>query len=110
MDCPQDEIWRNKLTDNYKGGRVDLSKKKNFKPTFKYTYDTLIPNLIKKNKTIFSLKKAEIEGDDIIALCVKYIRIKHPKLKVYLISGDHDFYQLGYDDFFHLHSRNTKNC
>ena len=100
LDCPQNKIWRNELTDNYKGGRVDLSKKNNFKPTFKYTYDHLIPNLVKNNKKIFSLNKSKIEADDIIALCVKYIRIKHPELKVYLISGDQDFYQLGYKNLY----------
>lgn len=100
MDCPQSEIWRNELTDDYKGGRVDLSKKHNFKPTFKYTYETLIPHLVKNNKHIFSMKKSKIEGDDIIALCVKYIRIKNPNLKVYLISGDQDFYQLGYQNLY----------
>jgi len=46
------------------------------------------------------MKKSKIEGDDIIALCVKYIRLKQPNLKVYLISGDQDFYQLGYSNLY----------
>ena len=28
MDCPQADIWRNDISDDYKGNRVDLSKKK----------------------------------------------------------------------------------
>jgi len=102
LDCPQCEIWRNDHHDDYKGGRVDLSQKNNFKPTFKYTYETLIPNLVKENENIFSIKIKEIEADDIMALCVKYIKIKHKKLHTYLISGDQDFYQLGYDNLTFL--------
>ena len=100
MDCPQSKIWRNKHKKDYKGGRVDLSEKANFKPTFEYTYSTLIPSLVNNNNHIFSMKRPKIEGDDIIALCTKYIRIKHPKLKVYLVSGDQDFYQLGYPNLY----------
>ena len=47
MDCPQADIWRNAITDSYKGNRIDLSQKNNFRPVFKYTYDILIPDLIK---------------------------------------------------------------
>jgi len=100
MDCPQAKIWRNKYKEDYKGGRVDLSEKTNFKPTFKYTYSELIPELVKNNNHIFSIKQANIEGDDIIALSTKYIRKKYPELKVYLISGDQDFYQLGYSNLY----------
>lgn len=100
MDCPQSKIWRNKYKKDYKGGRVDLSEKANFKPTFKYTYSKLIPSLVNNNNHIFSIKRSKIEGDDIIALCTKYIRIKHPKLNVYLVSGDQDFYQLGYPNLY----------
>lgn len=100
MDCPQSNIWRNKYKKDYKGGRIDLSEKANFKPTFEYTYKFLIPNLVKNNKHIFSMKQDKIEADDVIALCTKYIRKKHPNLKIYLVSGDQDFYQLGYPNLF----------
>lgn len=100
IDCPQCKIWRNKYMKEYKGGRVDLSEKHNFKPLFKYTYETHIPELIRNNENIFSIKKNHIEADDVIALCTKYIKKKHPSKKIYLISGDQDFYQLGYPNLY----------
>ena len=100
LDAPQESLWRNNLMECYKGERVDLSKKNNFKPTFKLTYDQLIPDLVKNNKNIFCIKKSKMEADDIIALCTKYIRIKHPNHKVYLVSGDQDFLQLGYNNLY----------
>lgn len=100
LDCPQSSIWRNAHKKDYKGGRADLSLKHDYKNVFKYTYNTLIPNLIKNNGNIFLIKKNNIEADDIIALCTKYIRFKHPNKKVYLVSGDQDFYQLGYPNLY----------
>lgn len=100
LDCKQINIWRNKYKDDYKGGRQDLSEKYNFKNVFKKTYEEHIPSLVKNNGNIFSIKKNKIEADDIIALCTKYIRHKHPNKKIYLISGDQDFYQLGYDNLY----------
>ena len=100
LDCKQENIWRNKYKDDYKGGRQDLSLKYNFKNVFKKTYENHIPKLVKENKNIFLLKKNHIEADDIIALCTRYIRHKHPEKKIYLISGDQDFYQLGYNNLY----------
>ena len=102
LDAPQNTLWRNKLSKEYKGNRVDLSLKHNFKPTFKYTYEKLIPGLVKDNRNIFSIKYKELEADDIIALCSRYIRKKLPNKTVYLISGDQDFYQLGYKKLFFI--------
>lgn len=100
LDCKQDNIWRNKYKDDYKGGRQDLSLKYNFKKVFKKTYENYIPKLVKENGNIFLIKKNHIEADDIIALCTRYIRHKHPEKYIYLISGDQDFYQLGYDNLY----------
>ena len=39
MDTPKEQVWRTQLKDDYKGEREDLSKKNDFKPTFKlYQY------------------------------------------------------------------------
>lgn len=100
LDAPQESLWRNDLMECYKGERVDLTKKNNFKPTFTFTYKKLIPDLIKNNKNIFMMKYAKMEADDIIALCTRYIRKKHTNKTVYLVSGDNDFLQLGYDNLF----------
>ena len=100
LDSPQDTLWRTELYSCYKGDRTDLSLKNNFKPTFKITYDTIIPNLTKEFTNIFTIKKHKIEADDIIALLVRYIKHKHPSKYIYLISGDNDFLQLGYDKLY----------
>lgn len=100
QDAKQSSLWRNSLMDDYKGNRPDLSLKANMKPTFKYTYETLIPGLVKKNDHIFTIKKNHMEADDIIALCCRYIRAKHKTRDIYLVSGDQDFYQLGYNNLY----------
>ena len=41
-----------------------------------------------------------MEADDIIALATRYIRYKRPNHTIYLISGDNDFLQLGYDKLY----------
>ena len=100
QDAPQDTLWRHEFAECYKGNRIDLSEKYNFKPTFKYTYDTLIPKLIKENKHIHSLLVPKMEADDLIALSVKYIKYKRPNNITYIISGDNDFLQLGHDELY----------
>ena len=100
LDAPQESLWRNDLMECYKGERIDLTKKHNFKPTFTFTYKKLIPDLVKNNKNILMMKHAKMEADDIIALCTRYIRKKHQDKTVYLVSGDNDFLQLGYDNLF----------
>jgi 5'-3' exonuclease len=100
QDAPSDTLWRHEIGECYKGNRIDLSEKYNFKPTFKYTYDELIPKLIKENKNIHSLLVPKMEADDLIALATKYIKYKRPNKKVYIISGDNDFLQLGYNSLY----------
>ena len=95
LDTPKDKLWRTKIYPECKGGRADLSKKRDFKPTFKYTYRKLIPKLVKKNENIFMMRKNKMEADDIIAIITKYLSNKKKKIPIYLISGDEDFKQLG---------------
>jgi 5'-3' exonuclease len=100
QDAPSDTLWRHEFAECYKGNRIDLSEKNNFKPTFAYTYDTLIPKLVAENKNIHSLKVPRMEADDLIALATRYIRHKRPNNIVYIISGDNDFLQLGYKNLY----------
>jgi 5'-3' exonuclease len=100
QDAPSDTLWRHEIAECYKGNRVDLSEKHNFKPTFAYTYDELIPKLVKENKNIYSLKVPRMEADDLIALATKFIKYKRSDKYVYIVSGDNDFLQLGYDKLF----------
>ena len=99
-DAPSDTLWRHELTECYKGNRLDLSEKYNFKPTFKYTFDTLIPKLIKENKNIYSLLIPRMEADDLIALATKFIKYKKTTKTTYIISGDNDFLQLGHSKLY----------
>lgn len=100
QDAPQETLWRNDLSTCYKGNRVDLSEKHNFRPTFEYTYNILVPTLVKHNKHIHAIKIANMEADDLIALATRYIRHKQPMNIVYIVSGDNDFLQLGYDNLY----------
>lgn len=100
QDAPSDTLWRHEFGECYKGNRIDLSEKHNFKPTFKYTYDELIPKLVKENKNIHSLLVPRMEADDLIALATKYIKYKRPSKTIYIVSGDNDFLQLGYKSLY----------
>ena len=70
MDSPKANLWRTKLDNNYKGDRIDLSLKYNYKSTFDYTYNLMIPNLIKTYSNI-NAKKVSWTGNTIkFKLCV----------------------------------------
>lgn len=97
IDPPQDSIWRHEFAYDYKGNRKDLSVENNFKPIFKYTFNTVIPGLC-ENKNITKIKHSELEADDMIALTVKYIRDNYKGKKIFVCSSDQDFLQLGDKD------------
>lgn len=106
MDSPREELWRTQLAANYKKDRIDLSLKHNFKPVFEYTYNKLIPNLIKNNNNINSLRIDKMEADDIIAIICMYL--KNDKRNIYLISGDEDFLQLGRNNLNFINYKSKK--
>ena len=94
MDSPKADLWRTQMHCDYKGDRVDLSLKTDFKPTFDYTYNTMIPNFIKTYPNIKSLRVEKMEADDLIAIICMELKDKHPNRQIYLVSGDEDFLQL----------------
>ena len=102
LDAPREKIWRNTITDDYKADRVDLTKKDNFKPVFKYTYNELIPKLIEENENIQMVKVKKCEADDIIAIIVLYLKKYRFKNNVYILSSDQDFKQLGYENLYFI--------
>lgn len=108
LDSPKKKLWRTEITDDYKGDRLDMSIKHNFKTTFKYTYDTMIPLLVSNNDHIHSIKVPELEADDLVALSCKYIREKLEGKTIYLVSGDEDFLQLGDDDLYFVNYKKKK--
>jgi len=107
MDTPRSQVWRTELNCNYKGDRFDLTTKFNFIPLFKYTYDVIIPKLIKENEHIFKIKIPKLEADDVIAIICKYMEQK-PDNKIYLISGDKDFLQLGRSNLYFINFTTKK--
>jgi 5'-3' exonuclease len=109
LDSPKETVWRSKLVEGYKGDRCDLSLKNNFKPTFKITYDKIIPNLIEKSDgKHFSLKLDKLEADDIIAIISKNMETINKDVKIYLISGDQDFLQLGRENVIFMNYKSKK--
>lgn len=107
-DPPQDTIWRNEETCGYKDGRQDLTEKHNFKPVFKFTYQTLIPKWTTENENMIEIKQDNIEADDIIALTCKYVKEKFKDKDIYIVSGDEDFLQLGDSDVFFAQYKKKK--
>lgn len=109
LDSPKDDLWRNKYSKTYKGDRCDLSLKNNFKPTFKLTYEKFIPALIESNlDKIFSIRVDKAEADDVIAIICKFYDSNNDKQKIYLVSGDNDFLQLGRDNLYFINYKTKK--
>jgi len=109
MDTPKEQVWRTTdLKCDYKADRVDLSTKNNFKPIFKHTYSNLIPKIIKNNNNIFKLRLDKLEADDIIGIIGKFLEEKYDSKKVYIMSGDQDFYQLGRDNVSFINYKTKK--
>lgn len=107
MDTPKEQVWRTEIKCDYKGDRFDMSQKTNLMPTFKYTYNTIIPNLLKNNNNIFKIRINKLEADDIIAVICNYFKT-NPEQKIYVISGDEDFKQLGRPNLYFVNFKIKK--
>lgn len=107
MDTPKEQVWRTELKSDYKGDRFDMSQKTNLSPTFKYTYNTIIPNLLKNNNNMFKIRLNKLEADDIIATICNQLKTQIDQ-KIYLISGDEDFKQLGRTNLYFLNFKTRK--
>lgn len=105
MDTPKEQVWRTELKCDYKGDRFDMSKKTNFAPTFKYTYNKIIPDIL-KNKNMFKIRINKLEADDLIATICKYF--ENNETNIYLVSGDEDFLQLGRKNLFFINFKTKK--
>ena len=109
MDSPKENIWRNELMKGYKADRCEQSIKTNFKQVFNETYTTIIPKIIKENKDrIHKIRIDKLEADDIIAVICKHYEKKYSEEKVYLISGDKDFLQLGRENLIFINYKSKK--
>ena len=104
MDTPLEKLWKTELYNNYKGDRIDLLLKYNYKSIFNYTYNTIIPNIIKSYNYIYKLRINKVEADDIIAVICMYDQNQ----QIYIISGDNDFLQLGRENLYFINYKNKK--
>lgn len=105
MDTPKEQVWRTELKCDYKSDRFDMSTKTNFAPTFKYTYNTIIPNLL-KNNNFFKIRLEKLEADDIIATIVNHL--EPINYKIFLVSGDEDFLQLAKPNLYYVNFKKKK--
>ena len=96
-DCRRYNIWRNKHYEDYKKNRDDKNKRFN-KDIFIYTYEQIVPDLIKLNINIAINENAE--ADDVIAILKTVIRNRDYKRPIYIITNDHDYLQLFDDNTF----------
>ena len=94
FDCPRDKIWRNKHYSEYKSNRdTEKHRKENIGEIFKYTYNTIFPQL-ESLHNVKTIKVDRAEADDVIAVIKKDIRKKLPNRKVVIITNDNDYLQL----------------
>lgn len=84
-DCRREEIWRNSIYPEYKQTRKVNNEVGEF---FKYTYNNLI------NKYSY-LECDKCEADDLIGILTKDL---YKENKIYIITGDHDYLQLLYNN------------
>lgn len=91
-DCRRENIWRNHIYKMYKKNRDELYTKSNFKggAVFKYSYDSILPELLNKDDTS-QLKIDCLEADDIIYLTCQKLTDQY---NISIISSDHDLLQI----------------
>jgi len=88
-DCKRENIWRNELLPTYKANRENPQFKGG--PFFKLAYEN---DYFQQGGAKVVLKHPKLEGDDCIAITVKYLLQKHPKCNIYIITSDRDYLQL----------------
>lgn len=84
-DCRRKDIWRNELYPDYKKSRKENNEVGEF---FMYTYKNIIDNYT-------YIENNNCEADDVIGVLTKNL---YKDNKVYIITGDHDYLQLLYND------------
>lgn len=96
QDAKQETLWRMEIKDDYKGNRPDQAKKTNYHGVFKYTYETLIPEILEEFPNIIQFQFPKTEADDIIAVITK--SLCKSDNEIIIISADDDFTQLCCDN------------
>ena len=109
LDCSRSNIWRSKFFDDYKIQRDEYYKSDNWQggPVFAFVKNKLLPEL--KSKLNFNiLSHNNLEADDIIACCTKYIQTNDNNKDIYIITNDNDYLQLINDKTTIINLKNKK--
>ena len=107
FDCPRDKIWRNQHYNAYKSNRdTEKHKRENISEVFRYTYNTIFPQL-ENLHNVKTIKIERAEADDVIAVIKKNVRKKLPNRKIVIVTNDNDYLQLA-DDNTTLINMNNK--
>lgn len=89
-DCPQESVWRMEHFESYKQNRDD---DKMDSSVFPYTYEVILPMLVKKYKVQIK-EYPGAEADDVVAVLKNMLRRMQPDRKVLIITNDNDYLQL----------------
>ena len=93
LDCPRSNIWRMKHLTVYKANRDDTRKSPSISHIFKYTYSTVLPELIEKYN-VKSLRIDRAEADDVAAVISKALYEKYTDREILIVTNDCDYLQL----------------
>lgn len=91
-DCCRENIWRNDITNGYKGTRV-------YSPNFdgrifEHVYTNLIPKLLSTHNFLYISESHNAEADDVIAIMCKRLRKNKETKGIVIITNDNDYLQL----------------
>ena len=88
-DCKRENIWRNDFYDKYKATRTPFAGGHAFKMAYE-------DNLFIEGGVKSIISHPKLEGDDSIALSVKYIlnKYQNQNVNIYIITSDKDYLQL----------------
>ena len=89
LDCPRKDIWRKEIFPEYKESRS--ANDKHIKDIFTLTYKN---KLFQHSGVDIELQHNRLEADDVIAITTKYIKVKYPNSKIWIITSDMDYLQL----------------
>ncbi len=95
-DCRRSEIWRNDVYPQYKQSRKVNNEVGDF---FAHIYTNII------DKYTF-IENERCEADDVIGILTKSL---YENNTIYIITGDHDYLQLLYNDNVQIYNMKLKN-
>ena len=105
-DCPRENIWRVNLYSKYKDNRIKNTKNLNPYTFFKLVFEE---HLFQKTlENLMMVENENLECDDCLAICAKYIQTKTPNSRIFIIASDKDYMQL-YNDKVNIYDLRYKS-